>query len=294
MQYSRAKDIIEEIRGLGFDQVELNFNLTPAMVEEMISLRNKGQIKVVSLHNFCPIPWGTSRKLASPDIFSLSALDEYQRQKAIRYTKRTIDTASRIGAEVVVLHLGRIQIEEKIRKIALIYKNTDKQKYKKLKEQMIKERQAKSKKFFVQALRSLEQLCNYAQRCKVKLGIENRYYFSEIPTPEEMEIILATFPGPTLYYWHDTGHAQVYENLKFQNHKTILDKFSKRMVGIHLHDIEGIDDHRAPLKGKFDFSRLLPYIKRKTLKVLEPHYPATADEIIQGKRYLEKLFKQIR
>lgn len=290
-RYSQAKDIIKEIKGLGFDQIELSFNLTSSMVDEMISLKDRGLIEVVSIHNFCPIPQGISRNEATPDIFSLSTLDEHERQKALHYTKRTIDTASRIGAEVVVLHLGRVEMEEKIRELALLYRNYDRQRYNRLKTQVLKERKAKSERFFTQTLKSLKILCNYAQKYKVKLGIENRYYFSEIPNTEEMELILATFPNSLLYYWHDVGHAQVYENLEFFKHKTILDKFSHRMYGIHLHDIEGVDDHRAPLKGKFDFSMLKTYIKRKTLKVLEPHHPAIAEDIIQGRKYLEELFK---
>lgn len=292
LQYSRAKDIIKEIKALGFDRVELNFNLTPAMVDEMLLLKEQGLIKVVSVHNFCPIPEGISRKSASPDMFSLSALDEEERAKAVRYTCKTIDTASRIGAEVVVLHAGRVEVEERIKELVSIYRTQDSQRYNSLKEQMLRERKEKSKKFFTQALKSLEQLCRYAQKRKVKLGIENRYYFYEIPDFKEMEIILATFPGPPLYYWHDVGHAQIYENLGFFEHKAILDRFSQRMIGIHLHDIEETDDHRAPLKGKFDFSLLKTYIKKETLKVLEPHYPATAEEIIRGRNYLEELFSE--
>ena len=289
-QYSRAKDIIEEIKGLGFDRVELSFNLTFALVQEMLSLKKQGFIQVVSIHNFCPIPEGTSREKASPDIFSLSALDEKEREKAVSCTCNSIDTACAIGAEVVVLHLGKVQIKERIRDLAYAYANQDKRRYAELKGRMFKEREKKSKRFFAQALKSLEQLCRYAQKQKVKLGIENRYYFSEIPAPQELEVILATFSGPPLYYWHDVGHAQIYENLGFFKHKTMLDKFGRRMAGIHLHDVEGVDDHRAPLKGKFDWTILKPYMKEKILKVLEPHYPATAEEIVKGKKYLEKLF----
>ncbi len=289
-QYSRAKDIIEEIKRLGFKQVELNFNLDSALVEEMFSLKEQGVMEVVSVHNFCPLPPGISRKQASPDIFSLSALDEKERNQAVGYTQKTIDTACKIGAKTVVLHLGKVQIKEKIRELAKLYANQDQQRYTRLKGQMLKEREEKSRPFFNQALRSLGQLCRYAQKQQVTLGIENRYYFSEIPTPEEMEIILTTFPGPPLYYWHDIGHAQVYENLDFFDHRSILDKFSRRMIGIHLHDIEGIDDHRAPGKGKFDFTMLNTYLDDNVLKVLEPHYPATAEDVIKAKQYLESLF----
>jgi sugar phosphate isomerase/epimerase len=293
LQHSHAKEITEEIKNIGFKEIELNFNLTAEMVKEMIDLKDQGKIKVVSIHNFCPIPQGISRCKASPDIFSISALDETERQKAIYYTKKSIETASRIGAEAVIVHAGKIQMDERIKELAELYFiNKDKKRYHRLKVKVMKERHKKSKRFFEQALKSLEQLCCYAQKYNVKLGIENRYYLSEIPSLEEMEIVLTTFSSPPLYYWHDIGHAQVYENLGFTEHKTILDKFSKRMLGVHFHDIEGINDHRAPLKGTFDFSLLRAYLKKKTIKVLEVHYPSTAKEIITGTHYLERLFAE--
>lgn len=291
-KHHHAKEIISEIKPLGFKTVELNFSLSQPIVNGMIKLKKQGLINVVSLHNFCPIPNGTSADKASPDIFSLSAISEARRKQALRYTKKTIDTASEIDAKVVILHLGRVEIREQIRKLAFLYFSGKKQKYKQLKAQMLKARKAKSAKFFSQTLRSLDELCAYAQRKKIKLGVENRYYFREIPIAEEMEIILNEFPQGPLYYWHDTGHAQVYENIGFIRHEELLGRFAGRMIGIHLHDIEGIDDHRAPLAGKFDFTRLLPYIKKKTIKIIEAHHPATAEEIIKARDYLRKIFSK--
>lgn len=290
LQYTRAKDIIKEIKSLGFERVELNFNLTSKLVEEMLKLQNEGVIKVVSLHNFCPIPEKVSRQKALPDFFSLSSLDEEERKLALRYTKRTIETAARFSAQAVVLHCGKVQVEEKIRQLAGLFQKKDQAAGQKLKQRMFEEREARAKQFFQQTLKSLDELCAYALKQGVNLGLENRYYFSEIPTSDEMETILAAFPGPPLYYWHDVGHAQVHENLGLFEHKMMLDKFGPRLFGMHLHDVEGIDDHRAPLSGKFDFSRLLPYVQKNTLKVMEPHRPASAPEIIRGKQYLEKLF----
>lgn len=296
-QYSGARNIVEEIKAIGFDCVELNFSLSAAIVEEMISIAAQNQIKVVSLHNFCPIPDGISRRVATPDVFSLSALDNDERKQALYYTKKTIDTASILQAQAVVLHLGKVQnTAEKIRELAGLYLDSkaaspsgSRKNYEQLKSRMLRDRRGKAVPYFEQTLKSLEELCSYAQNKKISLGIENRYYFNEIPSIEEMGQIVNYFPGSPLFYWHDTGHAQIYENLGFFKHKEILDKFSPRLLGIHLHDVDKMDDHRAPLQGSFDFSLLKPYVKKETLKVLEPHHPATAEEIISGRNYLRQL-----
>jgi sugar phosphate isomerase/epimerase len=62
------------------------------------------------------------------------------------------------------------------------------------------------------------------------------------------------------------------------------------MIGIHLHDVKGIDDHRAPLKGDFDFSMLRPYLKKETLMVIETQRHATISDIRRGAEYLSDLY----
>jgi hypothetical protein len=52
-----------------------------------------------------------------------------------------------------------------------------------------------------------------------------------------------------------------------------------------------MEDHKAPLAGTFDFSILKPYVRPETLKVIEAHQPATADEIRKGLIYLKGLFE---
>ncbi|MBN3038809.1 MAG: sugar phosphate isomerase/epimerase [Candidatus Omnitrophica bacterium] len=289
-KYYRAKEIIQEVKALGFEQVELNFSLSANLVEEMFALKDQGAIQVVSVHNFCPIPVGVLRQYASPDLPSLSSINERERRAAVKYTQQTIDTASRLRAQAVILHTGRVKMRERIRDLRRFQKNGETKRFAKLKEGVLKQRRTKAKKFFNQALKSLEQLCKYSLNKGVKLGIENRYYISEIPSIDEMQIILEKFTAPALYYWHDVGHAQVYENLEIAMHKQFLDRFGERLLGMHLHDIKGIDDHRAPLQGTFDFKILKPYLRKDTIKVLEPHHPATKEEIIKGADYLKKLF----
>lgn len=290
--YNHAKEIAQEIKDLGFKKIELNFSLPKKIVEEFISLVRNKEICVTSVHNFCPIPDEVTSKKALPDYYSLASLDEKKRKLAVNQTKLTIKTAYRLKVKAVVLHSGRVEIKDKTRVLIELYekglKNT--KRFKALQNSFINARKIKAKKHLSCLFKSLETLNQYASNFGIKIGIENRFYFREIPSFKEIGIILDKFKGSHIFYWHDVGHAQVMENLGFAKHKDFLDSYSNRMIGIHLHDLQGCSDHRAPLDGEFNFKTLLPYIKKNTLKVIEAHQPATKDKIKKAKIFLEKLF----
>ena len=287
-RYRRAEPLIQEIKGIGFEKVELSFNLSPAMVAQVKRLVRSKEVEVTSVHNFCPIPLGISRKKALPDYYSLASNDKRQRQLAVDFTKRSIDTATQVDAKVVVLHCGRVEVADRTPELIRLYKRGGKgsSNYKRLLEVIKSERKLKEAVFFKNALKSLEALNRYAARQGILLGIETRFYYREIPSFEELVFILKEFSDSQIFYWHDSGHSRVRELLGFEKKNQYLAAFYNRLVGMHLHDVRCCQDHLAPLSGEIDFKGYLPFLnKLRVIKVIEAHYPATVEELKRAKAF---------
>jgi sugar phosphate isomerase/epimerase len=297
-RFNNGAQLLLEINQLGFGAIELSFNLTSGMVDEIAELAPKLKISINSLHNYCPIPDGFSRKQALPDCYSLASLDKKERCLAVEYTKRSIDTASRLGARVLVLHCGRVEMSDYTRALINLYNQgaSDKAIFIELKEEMIRERSLKAPVFLAQVLNSLDELNIYAKIKNVLLGIETRFYHREIPDISEIGVILQKFKNSQIHYWHDTGHAQVIENLGFAKHIDFLKLYGSRLIGVHLHDVLGCQDHLAPSAVNLepcrgiDFAMLKPYLKQDSLKVIEAHHPATAEDLIESRNFISEIY----
>jgi len=290
-KHTTAEPLIREIKEAGFQEVELSFNLTSQIVDGVETLSGKNEIRVVSLHNYCPFPEDFPRDKALPDCYSMASCDEDERRRAVFFSQRTIETASRLGAKAVVLHCGRVEMPDATRELIRLFisQAADSDEFKNLRSSMIERRRSQAGAHLKNCLKSLSELERHAQKNKVGLGVETRFYYREIPSYEEIGIIFEEFKGSNIFYWHDTGHAQFMEDLGFLNHKELIERFKGRLLGIHLHDIIAGQDHYPPSKGKIDFSWIAPHLKEQTIKVVEAHYPATTQEIRDSKAYLEAL-----
>jgi sugar phosphate isomerase/epimerase len=286
-----APEIIEEIISLGFTSLELEYRISQPMFRKMHPLILRNDLKVQSLHNFFPFPPGLSSPTGSGDLFLLSSPDREERDQAITKTIQTIQTAETLGASAVVLHLGRVIMEPEYDRLQALFSRGLLRSPEgcTFLEGKLDERKEKRRPYLESVLHSLDRLNREAENHGVIIGIENRYYYHELPDFEEIGQILDRFAGGSVCYWHDVGHSHVQEKLGFLEPGSLLRAYRSRLAGIHLHDARGTDDHWAPGMGEIDFRALRESVLSVPIKILEVHKKSNRDQLIKGRDLLARI-----
>ena len=284
-----GRAMLREIRELGFEYAELSHGIRISLLPGILDAVNAGDIKISSLHNFCPLPLGVNH--AAPNIFQFSSKEQRERESAYRHTIKTIETAARVKAPIVVLHMGSIDMKdygEKLKDL-LVHRQRETPKYEKLIEECLEKREAKKEKFFENTCAMLERLIEPARNNGVKLGIENREGVEELPLDSDFPFFFRRFADATIGYWHDTGHAQIKEELGFVHHRLLLDSLHSRLIGFHVHDVKfPCRDHCQPGTGVVDFAALKPMVRPDHVKVFELRPDLSPDEVRTGVAHVKK------
>jgi hypothetical protein len=63
--------MLREIRSLGFEYAELSHGIRISLLPGIIEAVEAGEIKISSLHNFCPLPMGVNH--AAPNLYQFSS-----------------------------------------------------------------------------------------------------------------------------------------------------------------------------------------------------------------------------
>src|SRR6185503_228799 len=275
---------------LGFAYAELSHGIRLSLIPGIFQAVDEGVIKISSLHNFCPLPMGVNH--AAPNVFKFTAENARERENALRHSIKTIETAERVKAPLVVLHMGSVEMKDYTDKLLDMVKDgkKDTPKYQKLCEEMEERRAKLSEKPMQNAYEILRKLIAEAEPRGIKLGIENREAVEEILFENDYPFFLHEFQSPSVVYWHDTGHAQIKENLGLINHRQHVQAMQRRLYGFHIHDVEFPGrDHRAPGSGMIDFAGLKPLVKQEHLKVFEFSPSLTVDQVNTGIAHIKSL-----
>jgi sugar phosphate isomerase/epimerase len=271
---------------LNFSHLELNYAPTPEMVDELFKIDH---LPVSGVH--IPCPWGTFKETPAYRLL-LNSLDEDERKAALGFAYRTVDLAAQLGAGYVIVHSGAVapafDVETRLRDL---YRNgqNDGEAFHKAREHLITLREDEKQPYLKKARESLTELAEHAKQKGIKLALENRYYYSEIPSLQEMEQFL-DFLGPDVAgYWHDAGHAENQARLGFSPHEAWLNTLSPRMLGIHLHDIKALSDHHAPGMGTMDFAMLARHVPANAFRVLELNRANELNDVKAGLTLLREM-----
>jgi len=288
--------MIDEIVDMGFRNIELSHGMMITKLPGIQRAYKEGKFNCVGVHNFFPSP--VEVMIDAPDAFEYTSHRAYDRKRAMDMTLKTLDVAAEFEAGYMVLHMGSVPMNPKkwTKKITHMVEDEidteNPKKYNRFKEKFIKKRTKIAKLYYARAIEALEQIAEKAAEVNVKLAIESRSRFEDMPNEEEMVKLQEHFKdNPHVGYWHDFGHVQLKHNIHLLDHKEWLDKMSPYLIGCHVHDVEWpARDHRVPLTGELDFKELL--------KLVDPNLPHTwelsptrgKEQILEAKKIWELAF----
>jgi len=280
-RHNAGDEMLREIKGeFGLDLIELGHGIRISLIPGIQKIFDAGEVRFSSLHNFCPLP--VEVLAALPDCYQFSAVYPQERERAIKQTFQTIDFAARLGAPFVVLHLGAVKMRPITDLLIELTKAGEylSRKYVRLKLRAVQKRERSAATYLQRVKDGLRRVIDYAAAKNVRLGLENRRGYEEIPTERELPALLDEMNSPQIGYWHDFGHAQIKENLAFLDHAEWLRRIAPRTLGCHVQDcIWPAQDHQPPFAGDVDLEKLVPLLPANCLFVWEMSPRKTADEI---------------
>jgi sugar phosphate isomerase/epimerase len=280
-RHTTGEAMLHEIKDqLGFDWIELGHGIRISLMPGVQKVFEAGEVKFSSLHNFCPLPVEVMG--ASPDCYTFSSSSANERHRAVRQTLQTIDFAERLGAPFVVLHLGRVPMKPVTDPLIALAKEGKlySREYVRRKVSAVDKRESTAPPYLEHVKECLKPIIEYATTKNVRLGIEGRRGYEEIPSEREIPTLLEELKSPQVGYWHDFGHLQIKENLGFLNHEEWLRSIGPRTLGCHVQDcIWPAQDHQPPFEGDVALEKLVPLLAADCLFVWEMSPRKTVEEI---------------
>ncbi len=287
-QQDRFRDLESfrrQVASYGFTGIEVSHSTDDA---GLATLMGEGEISLTSLH--APTP---SRKLEDgrPNgDANLASTDEAERLLALVETKRTLDYAARAGLPYVVIHLGGVgnYMTDSERQLRRLFQegSAESEDAESLRHELAAWRLAGAEAHIEAARKSLKELVEFAAPHGIALGLESRLHYHEIPHPEEAVYLVSDFSNEVAGYWHDVGHCEVQARLGMIDRDSWFPRLTPITIGSHLHDVDGIADHRAPANGDVDWSYIAVGLPATALRVFEINQREPDDKVAASIEFL--------
>ena len=262
-RHTDGEAMIEEIVALGFSHIELSHGMSVAKVPGIRKALQRGIFTCAGVHNFFPSP--VEVMIDAPDAYEFTSHRPTERQRALDLTLRTLDLAAELKAEYLVLHMGSVPLNPdkwSRRLTAMVAEGRQTHpEYVKAKLEFVRKREKIGPLYYHRALDALTAIAARAAALGIKLAIESRSHYEDVPSEREMEALQEHFAdNPWVGYWHDFGHVQLKHNLGLLDHCEWLERIAPHLIGGHVHDVEWpARDHRVPFSGTLDYAAILRY-----------------------------------
>ncbi len=279
-------DLLPILDDLELSGIELNHKIKS---EDLTGI-HLDRFPIHSLHEPCPADVSTTT-LVRKD-WLISAADEKNRQQGVRMVMRSIDLAHELGVRHIVVHAGNAGLpneeETLLRKLHEAgKKETDE--YQAIKQAMLDQRNLMIDSHMKSVVQSVKELLAYASTKNICLALENRYHLFDIPSPDEMSILLDLASPDRLGFQFDVGHGQSLDALGFYPFMEWVNHFADRIVGLHLHDVQGVVDHYAPGLGDINYHEFASFVPRDAQRTLEIHGTNSIRDISSSLQLLGKI-----
>jgi sugar phosphate isomerase/epimerase len=282
-RHSCGRACVEEILDLGFDSVELGYNLTQDLVPGVRDMVAKQEVRIRSIHTYCPVPVGAP--YGHPELFTLVNSDPHVRNNAVWHLSQCLRFAADVHAEIMVVHGGYADMRALTPKLIALAEKGQRhtKKYEKTLQKLFLKRQKRANQHMTWLQSGLEKLIPICEETGVSIGLENLPNWEAVPSEEEMERLSALMNNNKIRYWHDFGHGQIRQNLGFISHKRWLEKLTPYLGGVHIHDvIPPSRDHVMPPDGDIDFKSFRTIGESDIVRVFEPSSRCTPEEVARG------------
>ncbi len=246
-RFETLKEFFETAAALGFEHYELDASISLGEIYD--SSLPDGHIP--SLQIPCP---------AHPKNYDaqFSSLDRYEREAAREAAQSSLDLAYDLQTEVILVNLGQVDLNPQLERTLRQTWQTggsETEDFADLQKELIALRARRAAAHLKVALYDIEYLATQASQYNLKLGLLTPIAYTGFGLPEELYIILNEF-GPPVYYWHNTGWAQILDRLQLVSQTSWLDICAAYVIGVHLHDTLGFKDKQPPQPQGLDLAHL--------------------------------------
>ncbi|MCC5804862.1 MAG: sugar phosphate isomerase/epimerase [Opitutales bacterium] len=294
--------MVTEMADLGFAHIELSHGIRIGLVPGILKALEEGIVQVASVHNFCPLPTGVMG--AAPNLYEPTARGKQEQDLWFRHTLKTLDFGARVGADLMVIHSGsmRFALRDYDKKLDGLLEaaeggdeKADTTKAKAKAAAFVEKSLAKFRKRMKaprhRLIENFKRIAEPARERGIRVAIENREGFVELPLDEDMPLLLQDLEEPDVFgYWHDSGHAQLKERMGIVKHTSLLEGNRARQFGFHLHDVsEEGRDHQPLGSGVIDWETVASFFRDDDLLVVEMSPRQRSSSIAESRDFLQKL-----